>query len=165
MPAHTSGEWIASGFWRAGNAASALRYARRFALFTLVGVAGEDDLDAPDLTTPTSQSSVAREPKGDSKGRLNGANSVQQHWLAATDQQIHVRPTDTRQPLGEIVDLDSANAAVLAHQSLAANNVLTADDVGRVEEAFAARLYLRPRPHAGALARPEVSANRVIVPY
>ena len=28
---------------------SALTYARRYALFTLVGIAGEDDLDAPDL--------------------------------------------------------------------------------------------------------------------
>jgi tagatose-1,6-bisphosphate aldolase non-catalytic subunit AgaZ/GatZ len=30
---------------------AALTYARRYALFTLVGVAGEDDLDAPDLAT------------------------------------------------------------------------------------------------------------------
>src|SRR5207249_3918745 len=29
---------------------AALTYARRYALFTLVGIAGEDDLDAPDLT-------------------------------------------------------------------------------------------------------------------
>jgi hypothetical protein len=32
---------------------AALTYARRYALFTLVGIAGEDDLDAPDLTAPT----------------------------------------------------------------------------------------------------------------
>ena len=30
---------------------AALTYARRYALFTLVGIAGEDDLDAPDLPT------------------------------------------------------------------------------------------------------------------
>ena len=28
---------------------AALTYARRYALFTLVGIAGEDDLDAPDI--------------------------------------------------------------------------------------------------------------------
>jgi hypothetical protein len=28
---------------------AALTYARRYALFTPVGIAGEDDLDAPDL--------------------------------------------------------------------------------------------------------------------
>jgi ERF superfamily len=31
---------------------AALTYARRYALFTLVGIAGEDDLDAPDLVAP-----------------------------------------------------------------------------------------------------------------
>jgi hypothetical protein len=29
-----------------------MTYARRYALFTLVGIAGEDDLDAPDLALP-----------------------------------------------------------------------------------------------------------------
>jgi ERF superfamily len=55
--AHASGEWIASD-WPVCPIAetanpqrmgAALTYARRYALFTLVGVAGEDDLDAPDL--------------------------------------------------------------------------------------------------------------------
>src|ERR1700748_2034252 len=55
--AHSSGEWLASE-WPvlpiAETAAprrmgAALTYARRYALFTLVGIAGEDDLDAPDL--------------------------------------------------------------------------------------------------------------------
>ena len=59
--AHASGEWIASDWpvcaisdtatpHRMG---AALTYARRYALFTLVGIAGEDDLDAPDLTEPS----------------------------------------------------------------------------------------------------------------
>src|SRR5437660_4346945 len=55
--AHASGEWISSE-WPvcpvADTAAphrmgAALTYARRYALFTLVGIAGEDDLDTPDL--------------------------------------------------------------------------------------------------------------------
>src|SRR4051812_41486621 len=55
--AHSSGEWLASDWpvcpvsdtaapHRLG---AALTYARRYALFTLVGIAGEDDLDAPDF--------------------------------------------------------------------------------------------------------------------
>ena len=57
MLAHASGEWIASD-WPVCAVAemasphrmgAALTYARRYALFTLVGIAGEDDLDAPDL--------------------------------------------------------------------------------------------------------------------
>ena len=54
---HASGEWVSSDWpvcpvsetaapHRLG---AALTYARRYALFTLVGIAGEDDLDAPDL--------------------------------------------------------------------------------------------------------------------
>src|SRR5262249_20501988 len=55
MLAHASGEWIASD-WPVCPVAetanpqrmgAALTYARRYALFTLVGIAGEDDLDAP----------------------------------------------------------------------------------------------------------------------
>ena len=34
---------------------AALTYARRYSLFTLVGIAGEDDLDAPDLIGPVPQ--------------------------------------------------------------------------------------------------------------
>src|SRR3974390_673105 len=53
---HASGEWVSS-LWPICAAAessaqlkgAALTYARRYALFTLVGIAGEDDLDAPDL--------------------------------------------------------------------------------------------------------------------
>jgi len=59
--AHSSGEWIASD-WPVCHVAetatphrmgAALTYARRYALFTLVGIAGEDDLDAPDLICPS----------------------------------------------------------------------------------------------------------------
>ena len=59
--AHSSGEWIASD-WpvcpvaeieRPHRMGAALTYARRYALFTLVGIAGEDDVDAPDLAEPT----------------------------------------------------------------------------------------------------------------
>jgi hypothetical protein len=39
---------------------AALTYARRYALFTLVGIAGGDDLDAPDLAKPTSQTTSLR---------------------------------------------------------------------------------------------------------
>src|SRR5712664_3271942 len=54
---HTSGEWIASD-WpvcalselsQPRRMGAALTYARRYALFTMVGIAGEDDLDAPDV--------------------------------------------------------------------------------------------------------------------
>src|SRR6267154_4580056 len=65
MRAHASGEWIASD-WPVCPIAemasprrmgAALTYARRYALFTLVGIAGEEDLDAPDLAGQPSERS------------------------------------------------------------------------------------------------------------
>src|SRR5258705_3323784 len=57
---HTSGEWISSD-WpvcalseisQPRRMGAALTYARRYALFTMVGIAGEDDLDtSPDVTS------------------------------------------------------------------------------------------------------------------
>src|ERR1700740_1104963 len=75
--AHASGEWIASDWpvcaiketaapHRMG---AALTYARRYALFTLVGIAGEDDLDAPDLTGPTLQNEKPRTKFNEDGGR------------------------------------------------------------------------------------------------
>jgi len=68
---HASGEWVSS-LWPVCAAAepsahikgTALTYARRYALFTLVGIAGEDDVDAPDLPaaglTPEAQNSLPK---------------------------------------------------------------------------------------------------------
>src|SRR5438045_1521761 len=78
--AHASGEWISSDWpvcsikdtvapHRMG---AALTYARRYALFTLVGITGEDDLDAPDLAGPASQMPGARP----SEHRGNGAGAA-----------------------------------------------------------------------------------------
>ena len=79
--AHASGEWIASDWpvcaisetatpHRMG---AALTYARRYALFTLVGIAGEDDLDAPDLVAPTGPASATEKPDiSNQNGRLSG---------------------------------------------------------------------------------------------
>ena len=68
--AHGSGEWI-SGLWPVCTMAdlahpklmgAALTYARRYCLFTMVGLAGEDDLDAPDLLTAKPLDAVANGP-------------------------------------------------------------------------------------------------------
>jgi hypothetical protein len=87
--AHASGEWIASDWpvcpvsetatpHRMG---AALTYARRYALFTLVGIAGEDDLDAPDLIMPSNQvSATAKSDRGNFFGQNNDrVNGGQPH--------------------------------------------------------------------------------------
>jgi hypothetical protein len=88
--AHASGEWIASD-WPVCPIAetanpqrmgAALTYARRYALFTLVGIAGEDDIDAPDLCAgPTSLSSstgperTLQRSDGNSLGQRQGTGN------------------------------------------------------------------------------------------
>src|SRR3974390_2335496 len=78
--AHASGEWIASDWpvcaisetatpHRMG---AALTYARRYALFTLVGIAGEDDLDAPDLLSPSAAEGRPGGSNGNKKDRPSG---------------------------------------------------------------------------------------------
>src|SRR5450755_4762875 len=78
--AHSSGEWVSSD-WPvcpvAETAAphkmgAALTYARRYALFTLVGIAGEDDLDAPDLPIASSDGGRAPATNANSPNSMNG---------------------------------------------------------------------------------------------
>ena len=81
--AHASGEWIASDWpvCAVGETATphrmgaALTYARRYALFTLVGIAGEDDLDAPDLATPSAKPADRQKPADVSNRKLNGGGN------------------------------------------------------------------------------------------
>ncbi len=90
MLAHSSGEWIASDWPVCAIAdtatphrmGAALTYARRYALFTLVGIAGEDDLDAPDLATPTQQTSEPQTPKAGNSSGLNGGHHHPAHRAA-----------------------------------------------------------------------------------
>src|SRR5215475_9992155 len=90
MLAHASGEWIASD-WPVCPVAetsnpqrmgAALTYARRYALFTLVGIAGEDDPDAPDLCaappttaamTGTRSNDLRFPPRSDGNGGTRAA--------------------------------------------------------------------------------------------
>src|SRR5215469_5044305 len=82
--AHSSGEWIASD-WpvcpiaeteRPHRMGAALTYARRYALFTLVGIAGEDDLDAPDLVGPSQLTPERdRSPPSRGNGRVDNKSS------------------------------------------------------------------------------------------
>src|SRR5947209_14482953 len=71
--AHSSGEWVSSDWpvcqisdiGSAQRVGAALTYARRYALFTLVGIAGEDDLDAPDLGAEPGAPADLLRPAGD----------------------------------------------------------------------------------------------------
>ena len=134
-----------------------LTYARRYGLFTLVGIAGEDDLDAPDLSTPTSQASGPEKPKKDGNDRLNGGQrNPAQRAAPARDRRISFNSTNPilgteasaelrDRLLAELANVGSGDeAAIWAHRNLRAKNDLTAADAQRVEEAFQARLATLP---------------------
>ncbi len=159
--AHSSGEWIASD-WpvcpigeteRPHRMGAALTYARRYALFTLVGIAGEDDLDAPDLIGPGTQ---IGKPSIESKSVGNGGHSTSSNHRAgrarankfsspSPDSELSVTLSASLKAelLREIECLGAADdAALWAQRRLVAKNQLSAADAQQVEEAFAAKLAL-----------------------
>jgi hypothetical protein len=159
MLAHASGEWIASD-WPVCPIAetanpqrmgAALTYARRYALFTLVGIAGEDDLDAPDLCDgppPSLASSLGASVKlphdqrgGPPRSPGNGypRSSVNRERPSVLDpgQSAALR----QKLLLEVANIRSADlAAGWAREALGAKNSLTASDAKLVEDAFERRL-------------------------
>ena len=163
--AHASGEWIASD-WPVCPIAetanpqrmgAALTYARRYALFTLVGIAGEDDLDAPDLCDgPLSaaerpfkpmddQSRMPTRTPGDGHGR-GGSAKLERAVILDPEQSAALR----EKLLTEILNITSAYlAAAWARGALTAKNNLTAADAKLVEDAFERRLSDLP-PSDGA---------------
>jgi hypothetical protein len=153
---HTSGEWISS-HWPVCQLSetsaprrmgAALTYARRYALFTMVGIAGEDDLDAP----PDVTNDVGEGPKAAATGLAanpgpapalarpsqfpgNGTNPPVRENLSAEEsaairaqliQEIETLPEDDLQPRAIAI--------------LKAKNRLSTDDAKLVEDAFAARI-------------------------
>src|SRR5262249_25332603 len=157
--AHSSGEWVSSD-WPvcpvADTAAphkmgAALTYARRYALFTLVGIAGEDDLDAPDLPVSTGDGGPAIPNHPD---KTNG------HAAAATPSAPAFGNTSRRKPsapvldaeaskairdrlVNEIAGLNSAEIAIgWAGRILGTKNTLTAEDAYAIETVFRDRMRL-----------------------
>src|SRR5262249_954453 len=129
---------------------AALTYARRYALFTLVGIAGEDDLDAPDLNAePNAGAPVSR--SSDSRKQGNGQTAAAQS-TAPRSGKLSGSSTRTilgaqlsaslRESLiGQLAAINSADeAAAWAHRSLPAKNTLTVADAKIVEEQFQGKL-------------------------
>jgi hypothetical protein len=162
---HASGEWVSSDWpvcpvsetaapHRLG---AALTYARRYALFTLVGIAGEDDLDAPDLPTaglsPEAQKNPPR-PEQDAAGSDQPAVKLKPGRPAqASNGRVRMEkakspslPPDVsanlrHQLIAELEQLvDPEALAPWAHRALPLKNQLATADAQALEAAFAARL-------------------------
>ncbi len=127
---------------------AALTYARRYALFTLVGIAGEDDLDAPDLPVSTTDTgSPGRRPPGKMNGHAgDAAGKTEWHRKSQPPKPVLDSQASAmvRDKLGEeIAALDGVEAAVeWAGRSLGAKNTLTAEDAAIVEAAFRERMQV-----------------------
>jgi ERF superfamily len=149
---HSSGEWISSE-WpvcpisdvaSAQRMGTALTYARRYALFALVGIAGEDDLDAPDLGASAAElprpwgwpsarpAPTQRKPGGDGRLARSSAGPLLGEQLSASLRESLIKQ------MAAISSEDEA--AAWAHRNLPAKNTLTATDAKIVEERFQARL-------------------------
>ncbi|PWT88724.1 MAG: single-stranded DNA-binding protein [Proteobacteria bacterium] len=177
--AHSSGEWIASDWpicpiadmaspQRMG---AALTYARRYALFTLVGIAGEDDLDAPGLhDRPPPRFSPAGEDVSHSKGTRSQGRGLPRKpvngyagSLRGLSPAVTLETTlsaSLRQELllelGKIADVEEA--ANWARKRMGSKNALMAEDAKLVEHGFEQKML--------ELAAPETvtSASSLIQP-
>jgi hypothetical protein len=172
--AHASGEWIASD-WPVCPIAetanpqrmgAALTYARRYALFTLVGIAGEDDLDAPDLCEgPPSllPSAVDRsfKPKG-TPGNGHGRGGRKSESVILDPEQSAALREKLLVQVGNITSADLAVA--WAREALTAKNSLTASDAKLVEDAFERRLSELPSSDAAAPSNGEPSVPQISEP-
>ena len=143
--AHESGEWIASDWPVCPTSqtntphlmGAALSYARRYALFALVGIAGEDDLDAPDLLTEPppaiSVPNVQNQSSHPSRKPLNGSVHKPPQLILAPEASGALR----NELIAEINRSKNADELALwARRHLAAKNTLTADDARAVEVAY-----------------------------
>ena len=198
--AHSSGEWLSSEWPVCAinetaaprRMGAALTYARRYALFTLVGIAGEDDLDAPDLGA--GGKIVADPPSGNENGV-----APEDATAPIAKSQIFVAkapPVGARKPkfvrpaspvlateqsaalrdclIAELDGLPSADeAANWVHRRLPDKNLLTTPDAQVVEDRFRARLealadeQAQEMPseavHVAAAAEPRIEGANVDV--
>jgi hypothetical protein len=183
--AHASGEWISSEWpvcavsetaapQRMG---AALTYARRYALFTLVGIAGEDDLDAPDLEVVAG---TAGPPNG-SAGQISnghahatGASGNPRRRGRITRLVPPILAADLSAQLrdrlfGELSGLQSSDeAADWANRSLPAKNTLIVADAQLVEDGFrikmAALEEAQPGPEAAENSNPAAAKSPESLP-
>ena len=161
--AHSSGEWLSSEWPVCAisetaaprRMGAALTYARRYALFTLVGIAGEDDLDAPDLNA----SGFGVAAKTDLTRSLDADSSL---WTS---------PPDGNPPTNGDASIDgnpSEARASAPGDGKGSSSAEVLPEVGARSEARAeGRGKARsPRPAAPALLSPDLSAalrDRLIV--
>jgi ERF superfamily len=163
--AHASGEWLSSEWPVCAvsetvaprRMGAALTYARRYALFTLVGIAGEDDLDAPDLAEGGKADAANKTGVADMEGAAVSSQpgeAVGKMRLATAPRRTERVARPARTVLGQeqsaalreklLKDLSqlqsSDQAADWVHKNLAAKNTLITSDADAIEAGFREKL-------------------------
>jgi hypothetical protein len=174
--AHSSGEWVSSDWpvcavtetaapHRMG---AALTYARRYALFTLVGIAGEDDRDAADFSIdpktiidgsnePNSAGAVAT-PTIPTTARKRMPLTRVGRTILASDRSAAERD----RLIEQLMNVQSTKEiADWAHQSLPTKNTLMAADALLVEENFARKLVSCEKARTPEKEEPEPESQIV----
>jgi hypothetical protein len=161
----SSGEWLSSEWpvcaisetGAPRRMGAALTYARRYALFTLVGIAGEYDLDAPDLAEGGKADAANKTGVADVQdvvvsSQLGEAVGEGQPATAPRRTEKVLRPAPTvlgqeqsaalrEKPLADLSQLQSDDeAADWVHKNLAAKNTLITADADAVEAGFCEKL-------------------------
>jgi hypothetical protein len=163
--AHSSGEWLSSEWPVCATSetatprrmGAALTYARRYALFTLVGIAGEDDLDAPDLNpnfegapkidlAPNIAAGMQPESESPAASKIrstNSASGLRDKSLRPARATLDPEQSSTlrEQLLATVAQLQSEEeAADWVHKNMPGKNTLIAADSDLVESAFKDKL-------------------------
>jgi ERF superfamily len=165
--AHSSGEWISSD-WpvcqitdiaSAQRMGAALTYARRYALFTLVGIAGEDDLDAPDLNAGPNPAVIEPPRPPDQRQQSNGQAAAARRTAPSDGKLpepsaksvlgVQLSASLRESLIEQLATINSADEAALwAQRHMPAKNTLTAADAKMLEERFKAKLStMSDSPH------------------
>jgi hypothetical protein len=169
--AHSSGEWLSSEWPVCAisetatprRMGAALTYARRYALFTLVGIAGEEDLDAPDLNANVEVAPKFEPPAAEGYTQPQPTNVTAEQGSNATPTKGRTPTIQIRTPklattarvildpersaalreqlIAEIARLQIEDeAADWVHRNLPAKNTLLLADAELVEADFRNRL-------------------------
>ena len=140
---------------------AALTYARRYALFTLVGISGEDDLDAPELPGGELSPAALSSPQNPARESLSRSNSAARPFPASEKRARaaglrlpHLTGDASEHLLGQLISkldqLDDSEAlASWAQRVLPLKDQLSAADAEILESAFTMRLagFGEPTPY------------------
>jgi hypothetical protein len=158
--AHSSGEWVSSDWpvCAIGDIAAphkmgaALTYARRYGLFTLAGIAGEDDLDAPDLPLSIKdpapgirieqvKRNADSQDQQTNSGRRTGNRSVPNKPTSTSALSAEDSRSVRDKLVEEITTLESSEAALAwAIRRIRVKNHLAAEDASIIEREFQNRI-------------------------